>query len=36
VDDAHLVRVVEGFGGLDPQLGDAAEEVFGALGAHCR
>ena len=27
VDDAHLVGVVEGFGGLDAELGDAAEEV---------
>ncbi len=36
VDDAHLVRVVEGFGGLDAQLGDGAEEVAGVVGAESR
>jgi hypothetical protein len=33
VDDAHLVSVVEGFGGLDAELGDGAEEVARTLGA---
>ncbi len=33
VDDAHLVGVVEGFGGLDAELGDGAEEVAGVVGA---
>ena len=33
MDYAHLMRVVERFGGLNAKLGDAAGEVFGALRA---
>jgi hypothetical protein len=33
VDDAELVCVVERFGGLNAELGDATVEIFGPLGA---